>query len=59
MAGSYSVPSTLLIRFADDGIDQTPEMERLLRQRFPGQGAMTADNEPVTHVNTVGSKSVL
>lgn len=33
---SYSVKNTLLIQFLDDGIDQTPLLDRTLRQRVPG-----------------------
>ena len=32
------VPRTLLVRFADDSIDETPEMERLLRPRVGSRG---------------------
>lgn len=28
---SYRVTPTLLLRYADDGIDESPEMERILR----------------------------
>ncbi|KIY99858.1 hypothetical protein MNEG_8101 [Monoraphidium neglectum] len=36
IAGSYSVPRTLLVRFSDDSIDETPEMVGLLRAAAAG-----------------------
>ena len=35
---SYSVPRTLLVRFADDSIDATAEIAPVLKQRHPEGG---------------------
>lgn len=32
---SYSVPKTLLVRFANDSIDETPEMAAVVTGKFP------------------------
>jgi hypothetical protein len=51
LLSSYAVPSTLLVRFADDGIDETPELAALLR----GAGARVAELAlPGTHVTPLG-----
>ena len=34
----YRVPRTLLVRFNNDGLDETPELEGLLRARGGSQG---------------------
>ena len=52
---SYKVPRTLLVRFTDDGIDETPEMAQLLRETNPSGAAVPvldgAAAVPRTHHN--------
>ncbi|GAX79140.1 hypothetical protein CEUSTIGMA_g6580.t1 [Chlamydomonas eustigma] len=50
---SYAVQKTMLVRFSDDGIDETPEVETLLRGRFPGTGVQ-ALLLPGTHLTPCG-----
>ena len=50
---SYSVPQTLLIQFLDDGIDQTPLLDRTLRQRVRS-GAVQVQRFAGNHLTPVG-----
>ncbi|KAG1669397.1 hypothetical protein FOA52_004048 [Chlamydomonas sp. UWO 241] len=49
----YSVGRTLLCRFVDDGIDETRDLEGLLRPRFVAAGMSTLVL-PGTHVTPCG-----
>ncbi|MEW5297033.1 MAG: hypothetical protein WDW36_000269 [Sanguina aurantia] len=37
VSASYQIPSTLLIRFYDDGIDETMEMDAILKEKDPSK----------------------
>lgn len=48
----YSVPRTLLVRFSDDGIDETPELHRLLTQNRARR--VSQQVLPGTHITPCG-----
>jgi hypothetical protein len=52
IAGGYSVPRTLLVRFADDAIDETPELGAILRGINAAGTAV--ETLPGTHVTPCG-----
>lgn len=43
ISSRYTIPQLLMIKFADDGIDETPEMLRLLRQEQVSNRALIQD----------------
>lgn len=43
IASRYTIPQLLMIKFADDGIDETPEMLSLLRQEQVANRALIQD----------------
>lgn len=53
IAESYSVPSTLLVSFEDDSIDQTPEMAALLIPK-DAQRTVQVLQLPGSHVTPCG-----
>jgi len=53
IGSSYSVRPTLLVRFQDDSIDETVEMEKILRARFP-QGGVETLVLPGSHITPCG-----
>lgn len=55
MGASYSVPSTLMVRFAEDSIDETPEMLRILQQ--PPQAQKQLQVMPMSDVEQAGASS--
>lgn len=52
IAAFYRVPRTLLVQYADDGIDQSPMLEELLTRR--GVGAVERAVLPGNHLTPVG-----
>jgi hypothetical protein len=48
----YSVPRTLLMRFSNDGIDETPELHRLLKQNRARR--VNQQVLPGTHITPCG-----
>lgn len=51
ISGSYAAAATLLVQFLDDSIDETPEVESLLRQR---NNDVTVLRLPGSHVTPCG-----
>ena len=52
IAAGYSVPRTLLVKFADDAIDETPELARILKGI--NAAGTTVETLPGTHVTPCG-----
>lgn len=50
---SYSVPSTLLLRFSDDSIDETEKVAAVLLSKFPGQSSRLI--LPGSHITPCGN----